>query len=175
MQAWKDWNPESPLLLDAGCGTGESALRLAQRYPDHFVFGVDQSADRLGRQKTQALPDNLCLVRADLVDFWRLLAEQKVRLSKHFMLYPNPWPKKKHLGRRWHGHPVFPVCLALGGELECRSNWRVYIEEMAWALSRLSGQSVLLEDLLPEQPLTPFEHKYQRSGHGLWRCRVDLR
>ncbi len=174
MAAWRAWNPEAPLILDAGCGVGWSTLRIAERYPDHFVLGVDQSSDRLERGKPTVLPANGLLLRADLVDFWRLLAENGVRLARHYNLYPNPWPKIGHLARRWHGHAVFPVWRELGGELECRSNWRIYIEEMAIALSLLSGQPVAAEAYATDDPMTPFEKKYLASGHELWRCRVNF-
>lgn len=168
------WNPLAPVILDAGCGVGWSTWRLANAFPDHFVIGVDQSSDRLARGKPLPLPDNAMLVRADLVDFWRLLAEHGVRLARHYNLYPNPWPKIGHLARRWHGHAVFPVWRDLGGIVECRSNWRLYIEEMALALGWLAGVSVLAEPYTTEDPITPFEKKYLASGHELWRCRVDL-
>lgn len=168
------WNPQAPLILDAGCGVGWSTLHIAERYPDHFVIGVDQSIDRLSRGKPLPVPPNAILIRADLVDFWRLLAESGLPLARHYNLYPNPWPKIGHLARRWHGHAIFPVWRELGGELECRSNWRIYIEEMAQALSLLTGQSVQAEPYLTDDPMTPFEKKYLASGHELWRCRVSL-
>ena len=65
--------------------------------------------------KPLPMPANAVLIRADLVDFWRLLADNGVRLARHYNLYPNPWPKIGHLARRWHGHPVFPALLELGG------------------------------------------------------------
>jgi tRNA (guanine-N7-)-methyltransferase len=109
----------APLILDACCGAGESSLALARTFPDHYVIGVDQSATRLARGQAAAAdwPDNLDLVRADLVDYWRLLHDAGVRLDRHYLLYPNPWPKIGHLGRRWHGHPVFPTLIGLGGRL----------------------------------------------------------
>ena len=168
------WQLEAPLILDAGCGVGWSTQRLAERYPDHFVIGVDQSVDRISRGRPLPMPINALLIRADLVDFWRLLAESGIRLARHYNLYPNPWPKIGHLARRWHGHAVFPVWRDLGGEIECRSNWRIYIEEMAQALTLLTGQAVAAEPYEPDDPMTPFEKKYLASGHELWRCRVGL-
>jgi tRNA (guanine-N7-)-methyltransferase len=166
------------LVLDAGCGVGWSTLRLALRHPDHLVVGVDQSAQRLQRGPASAVgnPANLLLLRADLVDFWRLLAAHRMALSHHYLLYPNPWPRKQHLGRRWHGHPVFPVIVALGGTLECRSNWIVYLQEFAIALQVTSGSAaqILAWDPPDGTALTPFEKKYRASGHGLWRCCVNL-
>lgn len=174
LAAWRRSHGDRPLILDAGCGVGWSTLAIAAQYPDHFVIGVDQSLDRLSRGKPLAVPDNACLIRADLVDFWRLLADEGVRLARHYNLYPNPWPKIGHLGRRWHGHPVFPVWQLLGGVLECRSNWDIYIREMAYALHCLSGKAVACEAWNPAVPMTPFERKYQASGHSLWRCVLDF-
>lgn len=171
-QALAGWDRQAPLILDSGCGVGHSTIQIARAYPQHWVIGVDQSADRLARRKPYPdalLPKNMVFVRADLVDFWRLLPEAGLRLSRHYLLYPNPWPKIGHLARRWHAHPVFPWLAQLGGVLECRTNWRVYIEEFACALQILTGKPQHWEQLEAEQPLTPFERKYRDSGQPLYR------
>ncbi len=169
--------PDAPLILDSCCGVGESSITLAHAFPDHYVIGVDQSASRLARNidgKANGLPENLDLVRADLVDYWRLLSDAGVRLGRHYLLYPNPWPKIGHLSRRWHGHPVFPAMLELGGVLECRSNWQIYIEEFCFAICRMTDRRPSCEAFLPDTPLTPFERKYLESGHALWRATAVL-
>lgn len=162
----------APLILDAGCGIGESTLRLATAYPDHFVIGVDQSEKRLAAGKDwwhDAVPENFHWARADLVDVWRILEADRIPVARHYVLYPNPWPKIGHLGRRWHGHAVFPTLAACGDYLECRSNWKIYIDEFAAAL-QMVGRPVMKEVWKPEEPMTPFERKYGASGHELWRC-----
>ena len=168
--------PAAPLILDSCCGVGESSIALARAFPAHYVIGVDQSESRLTRGKpgSAVLPANLDLVRADLVDYWRLLFDAGIRLDRHYLLYPNPWPKIGHLARRWHGHPVFPTLLALGGILECRSNWRIYVDEFCFASQRLSGRPALCEAYLPDEALTPFERKYLNSGHALFRTIISL-
>lgn len=167
-----------PLVIDAGCGVGLSTRRLAAQDPESFVIGIDQSADRLDREvRWQGqMPDNWITVRTDLVDFWRLMLTHRISPTRHYLLYPNPWPKKQHLGRRWHGHPVFPTLVALGGQLECRSNWKIYIDELGTALTQLTDIGVSTEAFapVPGAPLTPFEEKYAASGHALWRCRIAL-
>lgn len=168
----------APLIVDAGCGVGMSSLRLAERFPSHFVIGIDQSADRLARalRWDGERPRNCLTLRADLVDFWRLMLAHGMYPERHYLLYPNPWPKKAQLGRRWHGHPVFPTLVALGGLLECRSNWQTYVDEFAAALTQLTGLATAVAPLAPDAagPLTPFEDKYRRSGHELWSCRLQL-
>ncbi|MFT4172488.1 MAG: methyltransferase domain-containing protein [Rhodocyclaceae bacterium] len=167
------WDGRAPLVLDAGCGVGWSTLNLAREWPDHFVIGVDQSADRLARGKP-AVPPNACFVRADLTDFWRLWQQHGLPLARHYLLYPNPWPKIGHLARRWHGMAVFPNVVALGGRLECRTNWRIYAEEFARAVHVLSGVPATAEPWVTASPMTPFERKYRDSGQALYRVVVDL-
>lgn len=171
MARWQHFSG-TRLILDAGCGVGLSTHYLAQQFPAHFVIGIDQSEDRLARGTgwSQPVPPNMLLVRADLIDFWRLLEGAGVRLDRHYILYPNPWPKVGQLARRWHAHAVFPTIVALGGVFECRSNWPIYIDECAAALAQLTGASVTSQPYATETPITPFERKYLASGHALWRC-----
>ena len=181
MSRYDDRANGAPLILDSGCGTGYSTLLIANMFPDHYVIGIDRSEFRL--QKTvrggaSLLPDNIDFVRADLVDYWRLLYANSISVAYHYLLYPNPWPKIGHVSRRWHGHPVFPTLLALGGVLECRSNWKIYIDEFGFAVKTYQG---ILEDTAlateihkPIVPWTPFELKYLASGHTLYRASVRL-
>ena len=162
------------LIFDSGCGTGESTRNLAERYPEAWVVGVDKSADRLGRHRA-ALPANARLVRAELGDFWRCAVAAGWRLKAHYLPYPNPWPKARHYKRRWPAHPAFPWLLGLGGDLEVRSNWRLYLEEWQVVLESLGVASALSPlAAAPEVPLSPFEAKYLASGHACYALRAAL-
>ena len=165
-------------LVDAGCGTGESAIELARRFPDRHVLGIDKSAVRLATGlhliEDGDAPGNVALLHCELVDFWQLAATAGLFCGGQFLLYPNPWPKPEHVMRRWHAHPVLPALLALGGPIELRTNWRVYAEEFAQSL-RQAGWKAELEpiatgDMAAGASLTPFERKYAASRHALWRC-----
>jgi tRNA (guanine-N7-)-methyltransferase len=160
------------LVLDAGCGTGESTVALARRHPDCLVAGIDQSAHRLARAPGER-PDNVVLLRANVVDLWLLLAGAGIRPVAQYLLYPNPWPKPAQVMRRWPAHPVFPTVLSLGGRIECRTNWAVYAHEFARAAELLGAREVVIETLEGDQSLTPFERKYRASGHALHRVVVD--
>ena len=175
MQVLED-HAGQPLILDSGCGNGLAATVLAGRNPGALVLGIDKSAHRLrGRSLVGGLSiDGNCVwMRAELATFWRLLESHRIRLAKHYLLYPNPWPKPGQLLRRWHAHPVFPTMLRLGGTLEMRTNWQVYASEFALAIAQLSGQPVSVEPLPAGQPLSQFERKYLHSGHALYRVRLS--
>lgn len=171
---WREARSDMPLILDAGCGVGISTRQLAEAFPEHAVIGVDRSDSRLSREHGP-LPDNALLVRADLVDFWRLAFQAGWRPARHYLLYPNPYPKAALLKLRWHGHPVLPFILALGGRLELRSNWRLYLEEFSLALRQATGVEAVVEAHAPGATyLTPFERKYHLSGQPIWRLVVEL-
>jgi len=93
--------------------------------------------------------------------------------QKHYILYPNPWPKSKHVQRRWHGAAVFPSIIALGGELEMRSNWRLYLDEFKLAL-QVAGRQGEVAQFDPVATITPFERKYQASGQALFKLTASL-
>lgn len=165
---------DRPLVIDAGCGTGISTRRLSTLHPGAMVLGLDQSAARLSRVGADTEPHrdgDVLWARVELASFWRLALQAGWQVHHHYLLYPNPWPKSTHLAKRWHGHPVFPSLVALGGKLELRSNWDLYVREFSVALGEL-GQKVVGPQRLtprPDETLTPFEAKYHASGHKLWR------
>ena len=168
---------DAPWVLDSGCGTGLSSVQLAKAHPQHWVLGIDQSEHRLGKQ-SETPPDNLRFVRTDLQDFWRALHHLHIEVDRHYLLYPNPWPKAHHLMRRWHGHSVWPHLLALKGHLELRTNWLLYAQEFEQALI-LSGHEQVVRNSLDntevlKNPLTLFEKKYAENGHLLTRVQVRL-
>jgi len=166
---------DRPLILDSGCGTGKSTQNLARLYPQHLVLGVDRSQARLARGEN-SLPVDKCgnciLVRADLATFWRLLANDGHSPEKHFIFYPNPWPKPGHLSRRWHGHPVFPELLSLGGEIELRCNWEIYALEFALAVSIAVSETFDVKRIQPDYGVSLFEEKYLERGHPLFSVQV---
>jgi tRNA G46 methylase TrmB len=169
-----------PFILDSGCGTGQSTRYLANIYPELPVIGVDQSEVRLAKSGLTngfARRGNWILVRAELATFWRLLLSDGLIPATHFLLYPNPWPKPDHLKRRWHGHPVFPVLLSLGGDIEMRCNWELYAREFAHAACLASGSPIEVIPYLAnatggDGSTSPFENKYLQRRHKLFSVKV---
>lgn len=163
-----------PVILDSGCGIGESTRVLASRYPDHLVIGIDKSAVRIDHAASHASPTSALITRGDCIDIWRLAANADWPVTQHYLLYPNPWPKAKHLKRRWHGHPVLPALIKLGGRLELRTNWLIYAREFELALTRFGITAAPPETLAADTAITPFERKYRASGHTLYQLTCDL-
>ncbi|MBS3797432.1 SAM-dependent methyltransferase [Pseudoalteromonas sp. BDTF-M6] len=165
-----------PIILDSCCGVGESTANLAKLHPQALVIGIDKSAHRLDKHDVQYRQDEngqYMLVQADLNDFWRLAVKAKWQPTHHYLLYPNPWPKAKHLQRRWHGAAVFPSIVQLGGQLEVRSNWDIYVREFARAL-QLAGHPTQVSEYASDTAITPFERKYWASGQQSYRLVVQL-
>ena len=161
-----------PLILDSCCGTGDSTRYLASRFPDAQVIGIDKSAHRLQRYRDSNTP-NCMVLQADVNDFWRLAVESGWRPIRHYLLYPNPYPKASQLRKRWYGSPAFPSLLALGGVLTVRSNWPIYVEEFALAL-KIAGYAASRQTLVDAAGITAFETKYAERGHRLLEMVCDL-
>lgn len=160
-----------PVILDSGCGNGDSSLQLATRYPEHMVVGIDKSQHRLNkylRGEASYRKDNLLLARADLVDTWRQIAADGWQIDKHFLLYPNPWPRPDQVKRRWHGHPVFPTLIAVSKRIELRTNWQIYACEFKQALA-IAGIDAVINKLTADTYNSPFERKYHVSQHELFQ------
>lgn len=170
---------QGEIILDSCCGVGQSTRLLAKRHPKSLVIGVDKSAHRLGKndqeltEKTATSDiDNYMLVRADLNDLYRLIEQQGWVIQQHYILYPNPWPKSKHLQRRWHGSAVFPEIISIGETIILRSNWKLYLEEFLMA-AQLAGRQGVITLVNDQLPLTPFEAKYQASGQQCWQLMIN--
>ena len=180
------------LVLDSGCGTGESTLHLARKFPNVPVIGIDKSAVRLSKAGNERqlevsaggscdVPANAFWVRAELLDFWRLALEKvnagEWNVLHHALYYPNPWPKESEANRRFHLHPIFPVLMRLSPVTELRTNWEIYAREYKEA-ARIAGDCLSLNvsaecsAFSPENPETAFERKYQAAGQELYRVVV---
>lgn len=179
------------VILDSGCGTGESTLHLSRRFPGVPVIGIDKSAVRLNKAgneiqlenleaatgvEKQQVPENAFWVRGELLDFWRLALEEvqagRWNVLHHAIFYPNPWPKESEATRRFHLHPIFPTMMALSSVTELRTNWEIYAREFAEASRILQNAAITCQPFNPLHPETAFERKYKEARQQLWRVLV---
>lgn len=162
------------VILDSCCGIGESSYHHALNNPEYLVIGVDKSEHRLDKHDFHHDKlTNLILARGDLNDLWRLIAESDWPITEHYILYPNPWPKSKHLQRRWHGAPVFSSLPKIGKKLIVRSNWSIYVEEFQQALN-IAGVESQMAQYTSADAITPFERKYWASGQKSFQVVAEL-
>ena len=200
------------IILDSGCGTGRSSVLLANKYPDHLVIGIDQSLVRLNRNVlyrkqsplvindndnyndddnneplVQRIPDrpNLRLVRAELSDFWRCCLEAQLPISRQYILYPNPYPKKARVKSRWYAHPSFPLIFHLGGDaIIVKSNWNLYLQEFCQSVEYMQQDDAVLPYLASARkgPVertdksvawTNFEKKYDDCGEQTYELVLE--
>ncbi|MCG8380039.1 MAG: SAM-dependent methyltransferase, partial [Proteobacteria bacterium] len=98
-----------------------------------------------------------------------MIKQSNWNIKKHYLLYPNPWPKKDQLKRRWHGHPVFPEMVGLCDKIELRTNWQIYAEEFKFALDIVTNKKTSIDNVDVKDFISPFEKKYYESGHELYR------
>ena len=162
----------SDIILDSCCGTGRSSIMLAELNPKSLVVGLDQSGHRIAKGEREA-PKNLIFLQGNCEDFWRLCVDHNIVFSRHYILYPNPYPKAEHFKRRWHGHPVFPYLPKIAPYTELRSNWPGYLLEFSQAWEVLTKGASRVELFQPERYLTLFERKYTESGQEVFRLTVE--
>ena len=183
------------VILDSGCGTGESTIHIARRFPNIPVIGIDKSFARLNKAGNplqtagEDVPRNAFWIRAELLDFWRLALDLvkacKWTIPYHAVYYPNPWPKQSEATRRFHMHPIFPTLLSLGQTIELRTNWEIYAREFAEAAKIVYDErgnrsvegdnsipKIICESFEPTAPETAFERKYKDAGQKLWKVIV---
>ena len=176
VQAFLASSPHGKVILDSCCGVGESSYHHAKANPNALVIGIDKSEHRIDKHEhhKHSQVENCLLVRGDLNDLWRMIADANWPISTHYLLYPNPWPKSKHLQRRWHGAPVFKYLPKIGERLVVRSNWPVYIQEFEVAL-KLLGVDAKVAEYRADEAMTPFERKYWASGQSSWQLVAKFR
>ncbi len=165
-----DWR--GALIIDSCCGVGKSTATLAMRFPHARVVGLDKSELRVDKHiHYQQHTTNYQVFRADVNDFWRLLRQAQNdaawHIEQHYLLYPNPYPKSAQVQKRWHSGPAMPDLMAIAPKIEVRSNWLLYLQEFARACE-LYGKPTRIEKVATNEPITPFEEKYLRSGQDCW-------
>lgn len=88
--------------LEVGCGHGHFLTAYAKAHPNELCVGIDIIMDRLeraDRKKNRAAADNLVFVRAEAWEFLEALPAG-VTFQKYFILFPDPWPKRRHQKNR---------------------------------------------------------------------------
>jgi tRNA (guanine-N7-)-methyltransferase len=168
-----------PLVLEIGFGMGEATAHIAQVLPDtRFLCcevhepGVGALLKRIGDLGL----GNIRIVAHDAVEVLRDMIRPGMLDGVH-LFFPDPWHKKRHHKRRLVQPPlVHELALRLkpGGTLHMATDWEPYAQQMLQVLSA----EPLLRNASPHaqgwadkphyRPLTKFEQRGLRLGHGVW-------
>lgn len=166
---------EAPLVLEIGCGMGDSTRVQAARAPGTDVIAVDvhtRGVATLLRGIDRDGLSNVRVVEGDAVTF----AEQRLgagSLAGVRIFFPDPWPKVRHAKRRLVQGPVVALLvdrLAPGGYLHLATDVTDYGEQMLAVIGAeprlvnpFDGYSARMQD----RPVTKYERRARRLGHPI--------
>jgi len=168
----------APLIVEIGFGNGESLAKMAENNPEYNYLGIEVHRPGVGHLMRLLAEKNLDNVRIYHHDAIEIL-EQKIAdesLAGVHLFFPDPWHKRKHHKRRIV-RPSFVELLEKklqsGGYFHAATDWRHYAQEM---LKILSVSCKLVNQVADQQfcpcpeyrPMTKFEKRGLRLGHGVW-------
>jgi tRNA (guanine-N7-)-methyltransferase len=150
--------PRARFVFEVGCGNGHFLSAYAAAHPDQLCIGVDLRQERIARalrKRDRAGLHNLHFLRCEAHDFLRELPAD-ARLLDIYILFPDPWPKKRH-----HKHRLLTTefldgltgRVGQGTHLYFRTDYRPYYDEANEVIARHAAWH-----LLPFSPF-PFEHQ----------------
>ena len=168
----------APLVLEIGFGMGDSLLEMAQAEPDKDFIGIDVHPPGAGRLINNAGKQQVTNLRCFLADANDVLEDciADASLARVQLYFPDPWHKKKHHKRRIV-QPQFVSQierkLAPGGIFHMATDWQNYAEHMLEIMEQTPGftNTAGAGEFSPRpdyRPITKFEKRGERLGHGVW-------
>ncbi len=165
-------------ILEIGFGNGENLAALAASHRDLDFLGVEVHRSGVGRVLLAAQQQELTNVRVICHDAVEVLEQQipLQSLDEVLILFPDPWPKKRHHKRRLVQAPFVELLAARlkpRGRLKLATDWQPYAEHMLEVLTccaRLKNASPAGSFVARPQERAPtrFEKRGERLGHGVW-------
>lgn len=167
-----------PRVLEIGFGMGQSLVAMAQAAPASNFIGVEVHKPGVGKllhSMAELDVDNIRIYCHDAVEVLRdCIADASLDTIQIF--FPDPWHKKKHHKRRLIQPPLVAQLVSKlqpGGTLHLATDWQDYAEQMMVVLSAEPGLCNAHGDgeFAPRpahRPLTKFELRGERLGHGVW-------
>jgi tRNA (guanine-N7-)-methyltransferase len=166
----------APLVLEIGFGMGAATADIAGQRPSDDFIGVEVHPPGVGallqRISEQGL-SNLRIISHDAVEVLEHMLGP-ASLSGVHVFFPDPWHKTKHHKRRLIQAPLVALLasrLRPGGVLHCATDWEPYAAQMLEVLSAEATLQNTAEAYAPRpdyRPMTKFEARGLRLGHGVW-------
>ena len=166
----------APVVLEIGFGMGATTAHIARAMPDVDFIGVEVHTPGVGSLLKQIGEEgitNLRLIQHDAVEVLNQMIPDASLAGVH-VFFPDPWHKARHNKRRLLQTPFVKLLaekLAPGGYLHCATDWEDYAVQM---LDVLGTEPLLVntaDGYAPQpayRPLTKFENRGIKLGHGVW-------
>ena len=167
---------KAPVVLEIGFGMGFTTAEIAAARPDTDFIGIEVHGPGVGNMLKLIAEQQLANVRViqhDAVEVLRDMIPDGSLAGVH-VYFPDPWPKKRHLKRRLIQAPLvaqLAARLAPGGYLHCATDIEDYGQQMLDVLSAEPLLENTADGFAPRpdyRPLTKFEARGLRLGHGVW-------
>lgn len=169
---------DAPVVLEIGFGMGASLVSMAQSNPQQNFLGIEVHAPGVGAclgSAKEAGVENLRVMCHDAVEVLEKMIPDN-SLSMVQLFFPDPWHKARHNKRRIVQAPFAGLVLSKlkpGGVFHMATDWEAYAEHMLSVMSGVEGYRNQSEsgNYVPRpetRPLTKFEQRGQRLGHGVW-------
>ncbi len=162
------FNNDNEVILEIGFGNGETIFHLAKNNPTKNFIGVEVHkpgvANLLGLLRNCPL-DNLRIYADDAVDFIHGMGHDNY-LAKILILFPDPWPKKRHHKRRLIQSSFVQNLsrrLKVGGILHFATDWEEYAIYVDNVIKDLTSFRRLLGDEV-DQYQRPLVTKFEKRG-----------
>ena len=174
-RAGSDSNPV-PRILEIGFGMGEGLAEIAAAHPENDYLGVEVHTPGVGallKQLGERGLTNVRVIQHDAVEVLTRMLEPASLAGVH-IFFPDPWHKKRHHKRRLIQPPLVSLLasrLAPGGYIHLATDWQDYAEQMLAVLAAEPQLQNTVADYAPRpdtRPLTKFEQRGLRLGHGVW-------
>ena len=168
----------APLCVEIGFGNGECLAELAATNPDRDYLGIEVHRPGVGHLIMQLEQASIANVRVYCHDAIEILTNSLAddSLSAVHLFFPDPWPKKKHHKRRIVQAGFIDLLarkLKSGGYFHAATDWEHYADTMLKVLTDdarfMNASSTNSFSPRPAyRPLTKFEQRGLRLGHGVW-------
>lgn len=168
---------DAPVMIEIGFGNGEALLEFAKSNPQIDCLGIEVHRPGVGHLLLgvhEAGLKNVRVVCHDAVEVLQRFAAQSISFLHIF--FPDPWHKKRHHKRRLM-QPSFVALISPlmkgDGLLRLATDWEHYALQMREVLDasadfeNVAGSSGFIERPAM-RPLTRFERRGHRLGHGVW-------
>ncbi len=168
---------QAPRTVEIGFGNGDNLMKMASAHPERDYLGIEVHRPGVGRLLLGLEDLQLTNVRVVCHDAVEVLARHigPGTLDEVVILFPDPWPKKRHHKRRLVQSGFLELVaerLRLGGVVRMATDWQPYAEEML----AVAAGNPKLRNLAPggtyiprpaERIATRFEKRGERLGHDV--------